>query len=633
MCGIFGAVGNFGGLDTLSKGIKSLEYRGYDSSGIAFGNGFSIQNSKGQSIGSHSEIITLKRTKEDGGFPSEESLREATRKEDPDIQIQCDYGIAHTRWATHGSVTIENAHPHESADGNIHIVHNGVIENISEIKEYLKQYEITSFASETDSELIAHLLQVAYKNGANNLTDAMKITTPLLQGTYGIVAIHRDEPNTIVAARLGSPLVIGVKKDAHFIASDTTPIIRHTKEIIRLSDGDIATITSKSHTLHSGNTAIIRPIETIDWTTEQAQKDGYRHFMLKEIHEIPKVIGDVVRGRISDDNTDVILGGLIDITEQLRDINRIIITGCGTAFYAGMLGAHYIEEFAGIPVDVRLASELQYSNSPIDKHTAVIAVSQSGETADTLGAIREAKRRGALVLGAVNVVGSTIAHETNAGVYIHAGPEIAVASTKAFFAQVTTLLLYAIYLGKMRGVSHTLVHETLKSLKDDIPQVIETILAPQSVEKIQKLSQKYAKSSNMLFLGRGVSYPVACKGALKLKEVSYLHAEGCAAGEMKHGPLAMIDTLFPTLVVAPTNRLTTKTVTAIREISARSGSVIGIFTEGSQHTELVDDTIEVSKVPELLSPFVTTVVLHLFAYYCGTTLGLDVDLAKSVTTE
>ncbi len=610
MCGIVGYIGKNNAKDVLIEGLKRLEYRGYDSAGIAIVND---QTKKKVSIvKAVGKVAAL----------AEKSQKRA---------LNGSVGIAHTRWATHGKPSVANAHPHSA--GRITLVHNGIIENYQELKNILiKKKHI--FTSETDSEVVAHLIEQECKK--KNFEDAVYATLKQLKGAYALGIINSDEPGKLIAVRNSSPLVLGVGDGEYIFASDPSAIIQHTKDVIYLEDGEVVIATASGYTVKTLTQKIRhRNVQKLEWNDEQAQKEGYAHFMLKEIFEQPHAIADALRGRMEIGEGLARLGGLRSVTDELREIERIIIISCGTSYNAGLVGEYMLEEYAGIPTEVEYASEYRYRKPLIDKHTAVIAISQSGETADTLAAIREAKRKGALTLGIVNAVGSTIARDTDAGVYNHAGPEISVASTKSFTSQLSILVLLTVLLGRQRDMSFTMGKRILTEMKR-IPRHIDTI-AKQD-KKIKKLAQKYKKYDDLFYLGRKYNYPIALEGALKIKEISYVHAEGYAAGEMKHGPIALIDKDLPSIIIAPKDSVYEKTVSGIEEIRARRGKVIVITTKGTKELEkIANDIIEIPKTLEMLMPLLTVVPLQLFAYHFGVARGLDVDqprnLAKSVTVE
>jgi glucosamine--fructose-6-phosphate aminotransferase (isomerizing) len=606
MCGIFAYTGKKESLPILLDGLTSLEYRGYDSAGI-----YIAESGAVKSVGA---VDNLK-------LKISEAMRGTS-------------GIAHLRWATHGEPSEANAHPHHDAAGDVWVVHNGIIENFKELKEQLTQKGCV-FLSSTDTEVLAHLIS-QHLAEKKDFEKAVIAALNDVKGTYGIAVSYRKEPDKIIAARCGAPVVLGIGNEENFIASDPSPILRHTKDVIFLQDGEVAVITPTSHHIYTLDSAHIkREKETIEWEVEQAKKGGYEHFMLKEIMEGPEVIENTIRGRLMVEEGLAKLGGLELVAEKLRTMKRIIIVGCGTAHYAGLVGEYMLEEYAGIPVEVEVGSEFRYRKPLIDEHTILLAVSQSGETADTLEAIREAKRKGALTLGIVNTVGSTIARETDAGIYNHAGPEIGVASTKAFVSQLTALALLTLFLGRQRSMSLTMGKRIAEEIKL-LPEKLKTITDKK--EEIRVIAEKYSDARDFLYIGRKYNYAIAYEGALKLKEVSYIHAEGYGAGEMKHGPLAMIDEHFPTIAIAPSDSVYEKNVSNIQEIKARKGKVISVVTEGNDALKgLSDDTITIPKTLELLSPIVSIVPLQLFAYYFATKKGLNVDrprnLAKSVTVE
>jgi len=540
-------------------------------------------------------------------------------------------GIAHTRWATHGGVTEENAHPHFACDEKLVIVHNGIIENYRELKERLKDKHV--FKSETDTEVLAHLIETHYRG---DLRKAVEVALKHVRGTYGLVAMHTDEPDKLVAARLGSPLVVGIGDGEYFIASDATPILAYTKKVSYLNDGEVAEISRAGfQTYNLKDEQVTKCVEEIEWNDEQAQKQGYPHFMLKEIFDQPTVLEDAIRGRMNLEDGTAHLGGLNMSEEKMRSINRIILIACGTASYAAMVGKYAFERLAGIAIEVDVASEFRYRDPVLDEHTLVFAISQSGETIDTLAAVREAKRRGAFVRGIVNVIGSTIARETGAGTYIHAGPELAVASTKAYTNMAVIMILYALQFGRLRHTTLATGQRLLKSLLE-IPEKMNKIL--EQSEAIKKLVEKYKGYKNFLFLGRGINFPVALEGSHKLKEISYIHSEAYPAGEMKHGVNALLSPDFPVFALMTQNQLYEKMRSNIEEVKARKSKVLLIANEGDENAkELADDVIYVPQTMELLEPLLNTIPLQLFAYHMAVILGKDVDrprnLAKSVTVE
>ncbi|HJN85397.1 MAG TPA: glutamine--fructose-6-phosphate transaminase (isomerizing) [Patescibacteria group bacterium] len=609
MCGIVGYFGKKQAQPVLMGGLSRLEYRGYDSSGIATLEGDVISITK--AVGKVSELA-----------------------DKISVDNQSSVGIAHTRWATHGKPTENNAHPHRSNDGTVAVVHNGIIENYKELKEDLKKDGFT-FISETDTEVIAHLVRRELNVGVN-LVDATRSALNKLKGTYGLIVMSSEYPDYIVAARMGSPLILGVGDDEHYIASDASAILRYTRQMVYLDDGELVVVGRGGFDIRTlKNEPVKKAIELVEEAEADIQKMGYPHFMMKEMMEQPDVLMNSTRGRLDVENGMAILGGLRDVAERLRDIERIIIVGCGSAYYAGLVGEYMLEEYAGIPVEVELGSEFRYRKPIISKNTAVIAISQSGETADTLAAVREAKEKGALTLGIVNAVGSTIARETDAGVYNHAGPEIGVASTKAYVSQVTVLALFTLFLGRQRSMSLVTGQRIAKEILE-LPDKVRSILVQQDV--IGEIGLRYKDSEHAYFLGRKYCNPIAMEGALKLKEISYIHAEGYAAGEMKHGPIALIEDGFPVVVLAPKDSVFEKSMSNLEEIRARGGRVIMVTTEGVDiDRNLVDDVIFVPKTLEMLTPILAVIPLQLLAYFVTIEKGLDPDmprnLAKSVTVE
>ncbi len=610
MCGIVGYIGNKNALEPVISGLKSLEYRGYDSAGVAFINKLEAESIK--QVGRVEEL--------------EKILKKKTKNLKPDV------AIGHTRWATHGAPTLINAHPHSNTDRTIFVVHNGIVENYSEIKTKLESLGY-NFISQTDTEVVPHLIDYNLKQGLN-FEQAFEKTLQELRGAYAFAAITTLEPDVIYAARLSSPLILGVGKKEYILASDPTAVMEHTKNVVYLDDFEMVKIDRKGYKIRNIKRAkaVTRQAEELDFDFEQAQLGDFPDYMLKEIYEAPQTIRSATLGRIQPKYSTVKLGGLDSVEQQLKYIDRMIIVACGTSYYAGLVGEYLIEELAGIPVEVQLASEFKYRNEPLSRSTAVMAISQSGETADTIAALKKIEDYGILRLGVVNAAGSTIARLTDAGVYLHAGPEQAVASTKAFIAQVTVLSLIALHLSK--GTSN-LTKPLIKEL-DDLPRKAEQVLA--KAKEIEKLAEKYSHFKDFLYIGRRYGYPCALEGALKLKEISYIHAEGYAAGEMKHGPLAMIDKSFATLAIAPDGSLKDKTYSNIQEIKARSGPVLAIATEGNKSiAKLVDDVIYIPKTLEQTQPILVAIVMQLFSYYAAKKLGKNVDrprnLAKSVTVE
>ncbi len=606
MCGIVGVTGTPEALSVLIEGLKLLEYRGYDSAGVA------IVRSDGQHV-----------VKEKGKIAV---LEEACKGQD--LAGNC--GIAHTRWATHGAPNKLNAHPHTS--GEISIVHNGIIENHGALRVQLGK-KGHKFESDTDSEVLAHLIADFY---AGDLVEAVQRALGVVQGAFGIAVTHSAHPEMIVGARKGSPLVVGIGEGVNFLASDVAAIMGHTRQVIYLDDGEMVTLTPDSiSTTTIDNEEITKEIQEITWDLDQIQKGGYEHFMLKEIFEQPQTIRDSYRGRILPESGDVKLGG-IELTDwELRNIRRIIILACGTSWHAGLVGEYLLEEYAGIPVEVEYASEFRYRSPIIEPGTLCLVVSQSGETIDTLEAMREAKRKGAKVLGITNVVGSTIARESECGVYIHAGPEIGVASTKAFTSQVTILALLALLLGRRTLISADRGTQILREL-EEIPGKVQQVL--DHSEAIRKIAEVYAGHKNCLYLGRGVNFPIALEGALKLKEISYIHAEGYPAAEMKHGPIALIDPEMPVVVIAIKDGSYDKIVGNVQEVRARDGKIIAIVTEGDREiAALSDHVITIPETTNFWTPLLSVIPLQLLAYHIAVIRGEDVDqprnLAKAVTVE
>jgi glucosamine--fructose-6-phosphate aminotransferase (isomerizing) len=608
MCGIVGYIGNKPGVDIVLNGLEALEYRGYDSAGIA-----AIDDGQNTVVKQAGRVNGLVRAVQDA-------------------KLKGQLVIGHTRWATHGSPTIVNAHPQTNNAGTISVVHNGIIENFAEIRARLEAAGY-HFVSQTDTEVIPNLIDF-YAKQLSSFEDAFKAALNDVRGAYSIVAVSTSEPDTLYAARLSSPLVIGVGDGENFLASDPTAIMAHTKKVIYLEDYDIAVITrDKVHVENLKQTKLAEPkVELLDYDNEQALLGDFPTFMLKEIFETPATIRAATLGRAVADRNVVKLGGLESVLGQLKYIDRIVIVAMGTSYYAGLLGEYLIEELAGIPVEVQLASEFNYRSQPFSRSTALLVISQSGETADTIAALKKVEDYGVLRLGIVNAVGSTIARMTDAGVYCHAGPEKAVASTKAFIAQITVLLLIALHLSN----GSTKRYKPLLEELDALPAKAQAVL--DSAEDIKKIAEKYKDRRDFLFLGRHYAFPCALEGALKLKEISYMHAEGYAAGEMKHGPLALIDKDFPTFVFATDSSLLEKTYSTIQEVRARGGPVVAVATEGNHDiTQFCDDVIYLPKTQPETQAMLQVIVIQLFAYYIAIARGCDVDhprnLAKSVTVE
>jgi glucosamine--fructose-6-phosphate aminotransferase (isomerizing) len=608
MCGIVSYVGEKQARPILIDGLKQLEYRGYDSAGIAVHDGSTIncQRAVGKIIELEKKISSLKM---DGTM-----------------------GIAHTRWATHGEPTEHNAHPHTDQERKVFMVHNGIIENYAFLKKKL-QKEGYQFYSETDTEVLAQLLGVNFEG---NLAEAVRKTMSQVEGTFGIAVIHREIPGEIVVARRGSPLVIGLSDEGHFAASDVSAMVRHTNQVIHLQDNELATLRQDDFLISTARAEPIqRSIETVEWHAEDAELSGFPHFMLKEIYEQPETVRNAMRGRLEFGEGVPKLGGITPVWDQLKECRHLVIVACGTSYYAGCAGRYVFEKLTDIDVEVEVASEFRYRKLNFPPNTFIIAISQSGETADTLAAIREAKRKGARLLGIVNVVGSSISRETEAGVYNHAGPEIGVASTKIFTSQLTILILLALLLGRHQNLSLTEGVEAIRALQA-LPEQIRKVLS--QANHIEAIAEKYHRRQNWLFLGRKFNYSIAMEGALKLKEISYIHAEGYAAGEMKHGPIALITSEMPTVAILPKDDMYEKMISNIQEIKSRKGPVIAIVTEGDKEVaEIADDIIEIPATLDFLNPILAVIPCQLLAYYCASLLNRDIDkprnLAKSVTVE
>ncbi len=608
MCGIVGYIGDKKVVPILVEGLRRLEYRGYDSAGLAF-----IENSN----------MIFQKT-----AGKIQALAELIR----DKEYNSTLGVGHTRWATHGEPTDINAHPHIDCTGKIAVVHNGIIENYSTLKKFLIK-KGHRFITETDTEILAHLIEDQFEG---DLMEAVRAALTQVEGTYGIGVICLDTPDRIVAARNGSPLVIGRGQGENFLASDVAAILRHTNQVVYLGEQEIAEIKSSGFRISKLDKTHVSPrVQEVSWSLDMIEKGGYPHFMLKEIMEQPTTLRNAIRGRLDFENGISRLNGLNLQYKELHQIDRIIISACGTSWHAALIGEYLIEEYARIPVEVEYASEFRYRNPILNPGTIVFVISQSGETADTLAALRETKRRGATCLGICNVVGSTIARETDGGVYIHAGPEIGVASTKAFTSQIMVLSLITILLARMRNMSFEKGEELIKALQAT-PDLVSRVL--ESSDNVRKIAEKYAGINNFLYLGRGVNFPVALEGALKLKEISYIHAEGYPAAEMKHGPIALIDENMPVVVIAPRDSVYDKILSNIQEIKARKGNVIAIATEGDDHIRtLVDDIIYIPAANDFVLPLIAIIPLQLLAYHMAVLRGCDVDqprnLAKSVTVE
>lgn len=614
MCGIVGYIGDRNVYDILIKGLHRLEYRGYDSAGVA------LETPEGK----------LNVYKARGKVSNLEAFCR-------DKDLNASAGIAHTRWATHGEPSDNNAHPHYSEDGNLALVHNGTIENYKVLKDALIKHGC-KFHSETDTEVLVQLIEYIKLKNNCTLIEAVREALNQVQGAYAIAVLEKNHPNQIIAARKSSPLVIGIGENEFFLASDATPIVEYTKNVVYVKDGEIAVLRRgeplRLLTLENEEAKI--DVTELELSISQLEKGGYPHFMLKEIFEQPTTLRDCIRGRVVNGGDKIVLNGVNDNKEKFQNAKRIIIVACGTSWHAGLLGKYLLQEMCQIPVDVEYASEFRYNNPVINEKDIVIAISQSGETADTLAAIQIARDKGAFVYGISNVVGSSIPRETHSGTYIHVGPEIGVASTKAFTGQVMVLTLLAICVGQLRG---TLTDEQTSSLGRwilKVPELVRQVLKLN--EKIERLSAIYTYARNFLYLGRGYSYPTALEGALKLKEISYIHAEGYPAAEMKHGPIALIDAEMPSVIIAPYDHLYEKIVSNVQQVKARGGSIIAIVTEGDKEiSKIADHLLEVPEVPECLSPIITSIPLQLLSYYIAINKGKDVDmprnLAKSVTVE
>jgi glucosamine--fructose-6-phosphate aminotransferase (isomerizing) len=610
MCGIVGYIGKKDVLPILMDGLKRLEYRGYDSAGVAI-----LQNGN------------LNVTKQVGKIAALESELNGN-------SMPGTLGIAHTRWATHGEPNQTNAHPHYDGSGNIVLVHNGIIENYGSLKKMLSEKGHT-FRTDTDTETIAHLIEEFFQNGTP-FEEAFRAALNEIDGTYGIALISKNEPDKIYCARKGSPLVVGIGKDEYFVASDASAIIAHTRNVFYLEDGEIAVIGRDGFVTKTiDNELVTKKVEKISFDLERIEKAGYPHFMLKEIFEQHNTVADAMRGRLIKEEGVAKLGGLTPILHNVLRARKIFITACGTSYHAGLVGEYMLEQYCRIPVEVEYASEFRYRDPIIEDDHLVVVITQSGETADTLAALKEAKRKGTTVMGIVNVVGSSIARETHGGTYIHAGPEIGVASTKAFTSQVTALTLLTLMIARTKSMSAEEGRNMVKEMKK-LPAKVERALKTDKI--VEKIAAEFKDHRNFLYLGRGYNYPVALEGALKLKEISYIHAEGYPAAEMKHGPIALIDEDMPVVVIATQDSTYEKIVSNIEEVKARHGRVIAVVSEGDTKLDrLVDYTIPIPMTLDLLQPIISIVPLQLLAYHIAVMRGCDVDqprnLAKSVTVE
>jgi glutamine---fructose-6-phosphate transaminase (isomerizing) len=608
MCGIIGYIGSREAMPVLLSGLRRMEYRGYDSAGLAIYDGNSIRVKK--EVGKIANLENALNGDLMHGF----------------------LGIGHTRWATHGIPSQVNAHPHIDRDGHIALVHNGIIENYMALRQRLEKRG-HKFRTETDTETVAHLIEDAYQG---DLLEAVQIALAQVKGTYGLAVISDQQPDRIIAARMGSPLIVGVGEGENFVASDLAALVPYTRNAIYLDDGEIAVITTDSvHHRTLKNEKVLKTVEQVTLDLEAIEKGGYDHFMLKEIMEQPHTLEDSMRGRLLEEEGTTKLGGISHLVDRLTDARRIIIVACGTSWHSSLIGEYMIEEFARIPVEVEYASEFRYRDPIIEDGTFVIAISQSGETADTLAALREARRKGAVTLGICNVVGSSIARGTEAGIYLHAGPEIGVASTKAFTSQVTVLALLAILLGRKKGLSAAQGRWMVRELKN-LPLLVQKIL--DNVAPIEAIAKELKDHRNFLYLGRGYNFPIALEGALKLKEISYIHAEGYPAAEMKHGPIALIDENMPVVFIATQDGTYEKVLSNIEEVKARHGMVIAVCTEGdTEMAEKADYTLEIPRTMNFLMPILSVIPLQLLAYYIAVMRNCNVDmprnLAKSVTVE
>lgn len=614
MCGIVGYIGKQQAYDVLIKGLKRLEYRGYDSAGIALlsDNNLKVYKTKGKV----SDLEVFSKGKDIGGT----------------------MGIAHTRWATHGEPNQVNAHPHYSQSERIALIHNGIIENYSELKEGLLLHGFT-FQSQTDTEVLVQLIEYVKNEHAVDLATAVQLALNEVVGAYAIAVIDLDNPDVIVAARKGSPLIIGIGEDEYFLASDATPIVEYTNRVIYLDEEEIATLdlVNGLHIKTISNVEKTPQIKQLEMTISQLEKGGYPHFMLKEIFEQPRTLTDCMRGRVNVSENNISIAGIIDHKDKFLNAKRIIVSACGTSWHAGLIGKYVIEEFTRIPVEVEYSSEFRYRNPVIDRDDVVMVISQSGETADTLAAAQLAKSKGAFLFGICNVVGSSIARTTHAGCYTHVGPEIGVASTKAFTAQVTVLTMIALVLGKEKGTISEKMYLSILKEMSRIPEKIVSILKQDNL--IAELSKIFTYAQHFIYLGRGFNYPVALEGALKLKEISYIHAEGYPAAEMKHGPIALISQEMPVVVIAPMGGVVyDKVVSNIQEVKARKGKIIAVVSENDRTVrEMADHVITIPETDECLYPILTSIPLQLLAYHIAVIKGCDVDqprnLAKSVTVE
>ncbi len=608
MCGIVGYVGKRDAAPLLLDGVQRLEYRGYDSAGLAVvaDGGLVVEKVAGRIIDLQAHLG--------------ERLPQGT------------VGLAHTRWATHGVPNDSNAHPHIDCGGTLAIVHNGIIENANALREWLKE-KGHRFRSDTDTEVLAHLIE-QFLNGS--LVEAVSTALGHVEGAYGIAVVSTTEPETLVAARFGSPLLVGLGDGEHFVASDAAALLEYTRDVVYLDDGEMAVVRQDGYEITDLQAQHVEKlVTTLEWDLAKIERGGHAHFMLKEIMEQPESIRNTLRGHLLEDEGTAKLSGINLDDDELLEFDRIVITACGTSWHAALIGEYMLEELARVPVEVEYASEFRYRNPIVDENTLVIAISQSGETADTLAAIREAKQRGARTLGIVNVVGSSIAREVDGGTYLHAGPEIGVASTKAFTCQVAVLALLTLRIGRLRALSVLQGREIVQALQR-LPEQVAEVLS--QADRVKQVAETFMRAQNALYLGRGYNFPVALEGALKLKEISYIHAEGYPAAEMKHGPIALIDDMMPVVFIAPKDAVHRKILSNIEEVKARRGRVLAVVTEGDEQiTELADHVITIPESIDPLTPVLSVLPLQLFAYYTAVRRGCDVDrprnLAKSVTVE
>src|SRR5689334_1686803 len=611
MCGIVGYTGPREAYPIIIKGLKRLEYRGYDSTGVALQNGgIKVYKKKGKVAELEDNIVGK--------------------------DLHANIGIGHTRWATHGEPSDINAHPHQSASGKLAMIHNGIIENYAQLKSELLKKGYT-FKSDTDTEVLLNFIEEIKTNNDCSLEEAVRVALKRVTGAYVILLLDVEEPETIIAARKGSPLVIGVGKGEHFLGSDASPMLEYTKEVVYVNDYELAIVKPDELILKNlGNEKLTPYIQKLDLELAAIEKGGYEHFMLKEIFEQPQTIYDCLRGRLDAEAGTITMSGIEQYANQIKNAKRIVMIACGTSWHAGLVAEYVIEELCRLNVEVEYASEFRYRNPVIDEGDIIVAISQSGETADTLVAIETAKSKGAIILGVVNVVGSSIARASHGGAYTHAGPEIGVASTKAFTAQLAVLTMIALKIANIKGtISHERYMLLLKEL-NEVPEKVAWVL--KNADKVKKLAEKYKEANDFLYLGRGYNFPVALEGALKLKEISYIHAEGYPAAEMKHGPIALVDEHLPVVFIATKDTYHEKVVSNMQEIKARKGKVISVITEGDElSTSLSDDVMIIPEADEIVAPIISVVPLQLLAYYIGVARGCDVDkprnLAKSVTVE